>query len=359
MRILIDIGHPAHVHYFKNTALSLINNGHTVLFTVRRKEVAVELLKKYNFSYVITGKPYSSVFGKMFGLLSITLRVLNASIKFKPDILVNFTFYSAFSAFLLRKPHVSIEDTFNKESVRLVLPFTNSVITGNYAHPDLGRKEIKIDSYQELMYLHPKYFTPQKSVLSELGVDSDERYVIIRFVSWQASHDYGHKGILDENKIYAVDMFSKFARVFISSEGSLPEDLEKYRININPTSMHSAIYYSSLVFGESSTMSEEAAMLGVPSIYLFNKGTYYTNHLEKDFKLLYNFSESEQDQYRAIDIGVKLLKQNSIKSAWENKRKHMLVNKIDYTGFLIWFIENYPESARIMKENPEYQYKFK
>jgi hypothetical protein len=37
----------------------------------------------------------------------------------------------------------------------------------------------------------------------------------------------------------------------------------------------------------------------------------------------------------------------------------MLDNKIDYAKFQTWFIENYPESAKVMKENPEYQSVFK
>jgi hypothetical protein len=37
----------------------------------------------------------------------------------------------------------------------------------------------------------------------------------------------------------------------------------------------------------------------------------------------------------------------------------MLKEKIDVTAFLVWFIENYPESVRIMREDPDYQEKFK
>ena len=33
----------------------------------------------------------------------------------------------------------------------------------------------------------------------------------------------------------------------------------------------------------------------------------------------------------------------------------MLADKIDVTAFLAWFVENYPGSAKIMKENPDYQ----
>jgi len=37
----------------------------------------------------------------------------------------------------------------------------------------------------------------------------------------------------------------------------------------------------------------------------------------------------------------------------------MLADKINVTSFLTWFIDNYPESKKIMKENPDYQYKFR
>ncbi len=33
--------------------------------------------------------------------------------------------------------------------------------------------------------------------------------------------------------------------------------------------------------------------------------------------------------------------------------------KIDVTAFMVWFIENYPESVGIMKEDSGYQERFK
>ena len=44
MRILIDIGHPAHVHLFKNFAWQMQEKGHKVLFTCREKEFEIDLL---------------------------------------------------------------------------------------------------------------------------------------------------------------------------------------------------------------------------------------------------------------------------------------------------------------------------
>ena len=157
----------------------------------------------------------------------------------------------------------------------------------------------------------------------------------------------------------AVEEFSKYAEVFISSEAELPEELKKYKINIDPHRMHDAIAFSTMLFGESSTMSEEAAMLSVPSVYLFNNSTFYTQHLEKEYSLMFNYSESENDQQRAIEKGIELLKTEGLNEEWKKKCNKMLSEKIDVTAFMVWFIENYPASKRVMKENPDYQYNFK
>jgi uncharacterized protein len=359
MKYLIDIGHPAHVHYYKNFTNIMLKKGHEVLFTCRDKEVVISLLEHYKFKYVDFGHPFKSLPGKLFGLFYFTFRLFLISLKFRPHLFLNATMYSAIVAWLMRKPHIGMEDTFNKEQVRLYLPFTSCVLTGNYFHPSLGEKEIRLNGYQELMYLHPDYYKPDKTILQDLGLKDNEAYVILRFISWNASHDVGHKGISLKNKTFAVKEFSKHAKVFISSESEIPAELEQHKIKIPTYKMHDAIAYANLLFGESSTMGEEAAMLGTPAIFLYNESTYYTKHLENSYSLIYNYSESEVDQIRSIEKGLEILRNNKIKEDFLDKRDNMLKGKIDITSFLVWFVENYPESFRIIKENPDYQLRFK
>ena len=100
-------------------------------------------------------------------------------------------------------------------------------------------------------------------------------------------------------------------------------------------------------------------MLGTPSIFLNEKSSYYTSHLEKEYRLLFNYSESIADQEKAIEKGIEILATPGIKEEWQKRRQRMLQDKIDVTAFLIWFVENYPDSVRVMREEPEYQYRFK
>lgn len=54
-----------------------------------------------------------------------------------------------------------------------------------------------------------------------------------------------------------------------------------------------------------------------------------------------------------------LLNNKYLKDNFQYRKNNMLRDKIDVTAFLVWFVENYPESVKIMKETPEYQYRFR
>lgn len=360
MKVLIDIGHPAHVHLFKHFAKRLQKNNHKVLFTCREKEFEKALLEESGFDYKSFGKKYNSKAGKLYGLFKFDLLEFIEGLKFKPDILLSHgSIYAAHASVILRKPHISLEDTFNFEQVRLYEPFTKVILTADYDHPLKSSKVIKYAGYHELAYLHPRYYKPDKTIFQELGIKEDEKYIIVRFVSWKATHDFGHKGISFENKIKAVKEFEKYAKVFISSEGKLPLVLQQYKIEIAPHRMHDALAYAEFVIGESFTMLSEAAVLGTPGILLHNTKCYYLQEQQVIYGLTFNYTESYQDQLNAIKKGVELLHTSNLKEEWQKRREKMLSEKIDVTAFMVWFIENYPDSARIMKENPDYQYNFR
>ncbi len=90
MKILVDIGHPAHVHYFRNAIMALKEKGHEFLITTRDKEVTLDLLESYGFNYVHRGKikPGRSInFLTMFRNNRIIHREAK---KFKPDLFFSF-----------------------------------------------------------------------------------------------------------------------------------------------------------------------------------------------------------------------------------------------------------------------------
>ena len=133
--------------------------------------------------------------------------------------------------------------------------------------------------------------------LSELNLKKGEKFTICRFVSWEANHDYGHSGLSTKNKITAVKEFSKYGKVFITSENELPEELKQYQIKLPPEKIHHAISFASLLYGESSTMASEAAVLGTPAIFIDDIGRGYTDEQESNYEIVYNFTESIKIKY--------------------------------------------------------------
>lgn len=361
MKIICDIGHPAHVHLFKNALWELERRGHEYLVTTRDKDVALQLLRAYDMPYISFGRHYNTMSRKIYGMFKFESMLFAVAKRLRPDVFISHgSIYAAHVSTLLRKPHISMEDTENSyDQIRLYKPFTKAILTSNCFYKYLGERQIRYDGYHELAYLHPHYYKPKRSILDILGVKREDKYVIIRFVSWGATHDITHKGIALENKIKAAREFSKFAKVFISSEGDLPDELKEYQIKIPPERMHDALYFATLLYGESATMASECAVFGTPAIFLDDVGRGYTDEEEKKYGLVYNFTESLSDQEKSIEKGLALLRQPDLKRIWTEKQKRLLHDKIDVTAFLVWFLENYPESSKIMRENPNYQLRFK
>ena len=165
---------------------------------------------------------------------------------FKPDMFISFASpYAGHVAFFLRKPHISFTDTEHaKLGIISFLPFTTIVITPKVFKIDLGEKHLKFNGYMEQCYLQEKYFSPSNKVLKQLRLKPEEKYVIIRLVSWNASHDIGHSGISRTVLEELINEIKKYSKIFISSESELPQELEKYKLQINPTEIHNVLYFS-------------------------------------------------------------------------------------------------------------------
>lgn len=343
MKILVDINHPAHVHYFKNCIKQLRQKGHQIIVTARDRYPVLQLLQAYKQGYYNRGKGSGHLLGKLLYMPAADMRILKIALKEKPDVFLSFgTPYPNHAAWLLGKPGINFQDTENAGLMfALTRPFSRVYCTPHCFKKDLGKKHIRFNGYMELAYLHPDYFTPDDSIYNDLGVNRGEKYVVMRFVSWRASHDIGHKGISLEMKRKAVEQVSKLARVFISSEGPLPEDLKPYQINISPEKMHHVLAYAALLYGESATMASECAVLGTPALYLDNRGRGYTDEQEKKYGLVFNFTESMGHQEASIRKAIELLNTPNLREEWQKRRQKMLADTIDVTAFMVRFIENY------------------
>lgn len=350
MRYLFDIGHPKDIHTFKHVYKTLENRGHDCLMVCRDRQHNIDLMRSLTMDYVCQGRHYKSLPGKLYGLIKNEIGLVRISLDFKPDVFISHnSTMAAHVSTLLCKPHIAIEDTFNKEQTILSVPFTNVVLTGDYSHPSLGKKELQYPGYHELAYLHPNVFIPDINVLHSLGVSLEERYAVIRFVAWNATHDVGHKGVSIDNKIKLVGILSSEMKVFISSENDLPQELKSYQIQIDPKDMHSVLGLSYMFVGESSTMAAESAVLGTFGLYINNSQLGYIKDLA-NYGLIDSYTESPEDQRRMVQRAGQLARTLGLKNETDALRKEMLKRKIDVSAFMVWFVENYPNSEWEMRK---------
>jgi hypothetical protein len=82
----------------------------------------------------------------------------------------------------------------------------------------------------------------------------------------------------------------------------------------------------------------------------------YLSELEDKYQL--GFGIKPEQEKILYDKLRELLEINDLKPLFAERRRKMLTDKIDVSKFLTWFIENYPESSKTMKDNPDYQFNF-
>lgn len=360
MKILIDIGHPAHVHYFKNFIRIMQFKGHEVIVSARNKDIALELLSNANISFLNRGEGRKTLLGRFFYLIKADILLFNLAREVKPDICLSFgSPYLAHASKLLGIPHIAFADTeHNTLKHKITNPFSDVVLTPSAYRTAGFEKQIKFDGYMELCYLHPNRFSPNREVLKKIDLHPDEKYSVLRFVSWEAIHDKNHRGFSKEQKIKVVKELEKYGRVFVSSESELPAELRQYKFELPVHEMHDFLAFADLMYGESATMASESAVLGVPAIFHDDTGRGYTDEQEKKYNLVYNFSGSQDDQHKSLQKAIAIFSVDS-KNHYQEKRQSMLNEKIDVTALMVWFVENYPDSKRKLQEEPDYQYNFK
>jgi predicted glycosyltransferase len=334
---MIGIEHPKQVHFWKNIIGNLMKDGHEIKILTIDKDTTLRLLDAYGFDYDVYGRHRKRMMVKACDIMVRTFRALTIAKRFKTDIFIEGTPTLSYVSKVFGKPHIMLTDTEHANlAYWLTYPFTDVIITPSCFKGKINpKKHITYNGYEELAYLHPNYFTPDPSVLEDLELHEGDRFIIIRFVAWEASHDIRDYGFTDKNKVLKV-LEGKYDRIFITSETRLPIEFEKYRLTISPEKIHNLLYYA--------PMNTESAILGTPAIFVSTSRRGYTDEIGSKYDMLYTFSDPHNAQKKALEKAIELLEDKNTKKKWQKKREKLLNEKIDVTKFMTEFIEGYPGS---------------
>ncbi len=354
MKLLFYLHHPAQFHLFKYVIEDL-RKQHQVIILATKKDVLEDLLKERGFEYinVLPQGRKDNKFSIAFSLLKQDIKLFKICRKFKPDILIGTSTEITHIGKLL-----SIPSLFFIEDDIKVIP-----LVGMLAHPyakhivapsicDTGKwknKTIKYPGYQKLAYLHPNYFKPDLNIIKKyLSVETP--FFIIRLAKLKAHHDSGIIGISQQVLEKIIANLESRGRVIIFSEAVLPVNFKQYQIKINPNEIHHFLYYADLFIGDSQSMAVESSILGTPNIRVssFSGRISVLEELEHEYGLTFGIKpDNELKLFEKIN---EFLNTKHVKDVFQERRKKMLSDKIDVTQFLIYLINQYPQSVESINQ---------
>jgi len=351
MRILVYLGHPAHFHNYKNTIAALKEHGHEVEVLIKKKDILEDLLRNAGIPYhnILEEGRKDSKTGIFLGIVKRAWRLNRFCNRFHPDILTGSSVENSWIGPLRGLPVINIgEDDADvvPNYAKLTYPGASVILCPESC--DCGKwnsKAVKYPGYQELGYLHPENFTPDRSVV-EKYFSTDTPYFLMRFSGLNAHHDVGIRGISNAVAARLIDLLKPHGRIYITSERPLAPEFEPYRIAINPLDIHHVMAFADLYLGDSQTMAAEAGVLGVPFVRFndFVGKIGYLNELESKYQLGFGITPDHEDTlYETVE---RLLAMPERKAVFQERRQRMLDASVNFAHFLTDYIENYPLKTR-------------
>lgn len=338
MKVLFHLGHPAHYHLFKNVISKLEKNGHEPLILIKEKDVLRNLLETSGFSFqniLPEGKSKGRT-GLVKDLFKRGSRIMRYCKEHQPDILIGTSPDISYVGKFLGIPAINVQED-DAEVVPLhawiAYPWATQILSPDCC--DNGRwqhKTLAYPSYHELAYLHPDNFKPDIDVLKKY-LDPEKPFFVLRFVSLNAHHDKGIKGLDDGMAAQLIEILKPFGSIIITSERELKPEVERFRIPVAPSDIHHVLAFAEIVIGDSQTMSAEAGVLGTPYIRFndFVGKLGYLNELEQKYRLGYGFTPEHSLE---MINKVKELVNSDLQKEFEDKRNKMLKDKINTADFI-------------------------
>jgi len=324
MHILFDIGHPAHVHLYRNFIKELVARGEKVTVTSRDKEVTNALLNHYGIEYINLSTPAPSKIGMGLELLSRDYQILKqhrkdpVSISFGTSVsIAHLSAVSGVPSIVSNEDDDDVVPLFTK----LTYPFATQIINPVEIIFDKWTKKRKIvHSYHELAYLHPSNFKVKQDVCEKYGFKPGE-FILYRASALRAHHDSGILG-LNSLRSELSDLLDGY-QVLSSDELS--------KSQFKPWELHQLLASAKFIITDSQTMSVEAAILGVPCLRFnsFADSCSIIKSLEDEYNLIKSFMPG-RDNEDFLRMVKHYLNSDHLKKTNQVNREEMLHQKIDY-----------------------------
>jgi uncharacterized protein len=376
-KVLADISHPAHVHFYRAIATELSFRGIEVLPVGRRKDVTEALLEASAGATGALSPPPStlsvSTSEEVPASATGSRRSAAAELLARARFLRRLADSTGARVLLTRNPSgvlaaartnvTSVFDTDDGPSVGahfwLARPFADVITTGDWMPGQFGRAHRRYRGFKALAYLHPARFSPRPlSDVHPALVATGRPLVVVRFSAHRASHDRRIAGIAPSVRMQLLELLGQRSTVVLSEEPtpgtarrSGPDDgaprVLGTDIRLDPADLLHVLAAADLCVGDSQSVAAEAAMLGVPTIRLsgFTGRAPYLAVLEERYGLMRNLAPGEDTQLlRLVSEALDDLPAWSARS--RSGRSRLLAENVDVTGWYADLVEELLDQSR-------------
>lgn len=254
---------------------------HDIVITCRPLANTIDLLNVEGFSYTVVGRHYgASKVRKVLGYPVRVFQLWRFLRKHRIDVAISHSsFYSPLVSKLLGVPCVYLNDNEHASGNHLAFAFADRIFIPeflNLAKVAKGkkalRKVIQYPGVKEGVYLW--YFKPEKikdSPLSGISLKNDRKTICIRPEPWTAQYYQGKVDFLDP---LITDLASDF-NVIIFPRGEeqathyLADKFSSTYVLRDSVRLEDIIARCDLFIGAGGTMTREAAVLGLPTISVY------------------------------------------------------------------------------------------
>ena len=354
MRYLFFTNTPAHVHLYKHAARNLSNEGHEVQILARDYGCTLDLLEYEDLPYKVYGSCSTSKTSLFRRLPGHYYRIARLARRFDPDIAFGIGAYAAHgSVFAGCRCVLVIDSEPTTIDHHISKPFADIILTPTTFRKRLGANHYEFNGFKESAYLHPDVYTPNPAVRDELGVGSDEPFVIVRFNAFGSHHDVGHSGFPPNRRLELIEQLAAEATVFVSDEAGTFEfdGIDARPFELHPARLHDALAEARLLVADTQTMVTEAAMLGTPAVRSnsFVGENDMGNFLSlEEFGLIFNADTFES----AIDIAVDLAGDETVEEEWQRKRALFIQDMVNLTSVITQIAVETAHIERVKNVSP-------
>ncbi|MDF1575701.1 MAG: DUF354 domain-containing protein [Bacteroidales bacterium] len=341
-RIFFDLNHPADFHFFKHLIGHLQDQGHAFRVMARDKECLHLLLEDAGIAYTSRGRGKHTLLGKYLYALWILVILLMALLRFRPGMAISLSSpYLVLVSRLLGIPCITFDDTDNNPRLLPLLKRSTYLLSpANYPH-QFHHYHFRLPVLKELAYLHPRLFQAAKG----------SKGIFFRITRTDSIHHTRASGLDTEAVFQKMQELSRDHRVLLSSETNLPPPENKSIRVADPVRIHRELSGCKAFWGNSATMAAEAAVLGIPAVFVSAEKFAYITELEAYGLLFYFHPDELESSFSQLDL---VLAGDLPSGRFREGRKRLLSEKLDMTAFMSWFVEYLPESARILERDPEH-----